>query len=338
MITPIELHNRQHKTGRGYSRKEMDLFLEEVYSNYEILYKENAELKEKLTQLSDGIQYYKAMENTLQKALVLAEQTSKDTIEAATAKAQLIEKEAGLKADTIVNNALSEAEKIKKECISLLKQYNQFKAQYKQIAVKQIELLDGDFYEIYSKDLIDAINDADVTTETSKTDAIPEAKEEKKSLTIEDNITKENDIAKENNTEDKAVLSETESISADHNSDDISSKVIKDTAPDTKSYEPHESQIAIKEGDTKEFAPVTSEDIDRYVKDSENNADKTQHNSSVNTEIDNTENYASENDDSGHDSADANKTEDPINQLFKELREDLAKDVNDSPFEFIDNE
>ncbi len=160
MITPIELHNRQHKAGRGYKKKEMDLFLEEVFENYEQLYKENVELKDKISRLSDGVQQYKTMETALQKALVLAEKTSKDTIESASQKAALLEKEAKLKADTIVNNALSKSEEIKKQCILLLKQYNQFKAQYKQIALKQIELLDGDFYEIYSKDLIDAVNEA----------------------------------------------------------------------------------------------------------------------------------------------------------------------------------
>lgn len=160
MITPIELHNRQHKTGRGYKKQEMDMFLEEVFENYEKLYKENVELKDKISRLSDGVQQYKTMETALQKALVLAETTSKDTIESANSKASVIEKEAKLKADTIINNALAKSEEIKNQCILLLQQYNQFKAQYKQIALKQIELLDGDFYEIYSKDLIDAVNEA----------------------------------------------------------------------------------------------------------------------------------------------------------------------------------
>lgn len=184
MITPIELHNRQHKTGRGYKKKEMDIFLDEVFENYEQLYKENVELKDKISRLSDGVQQYKTMESALQKALVLAEKTSKDTIESAGSKAAVIEKEAKLKADTIVNNALSQSEEIKKQCISLLKQYNQFKAQYKQIALKQIELLDGDFYEIYSKDLIDAIDEApkgdrrmaSESADIAEADVIPDSK------------------------------------------------------------------------------------------------------------------------------------------------------------------
>ena len=48
MLTPIEIHNTQHKQGRGYSKKEMDAFLEQIASDYEELYKENIELKEKI--------------------------------------------------------------------------------------------------------------------------------------------------------------------------------------------------------------------------------------------------------------------------------------------------
>ena len=73
MMTPIELRNRQFKPGRGYSRDEMDEFLDELFDSYETLYKENASLKEKLTKLNEGVQYYKSIETTLQKALVLAE-------------------------------------------------------------------------------------------------------------------------------------------------------------------------------------------------------------------------------------------------------------------------
>ncbi len=158
MLTPIELHNTQLKTGRGYSKKEMDDFLEDVFESYETLYKENIELKEKLTKLSEGIQYYKSMETTLQKALVLAEKTSKETIEAAGEKAKLIEQEAKLKADTIISQHQLQCEQIKQNCISLVQQYNQFKMQFKQVAAKQIELLEDEMFNIYDAEFVKNIN------------------------------------------------------------------------------------------------------------------------------------------------------------------------------------
>ena len=162
MLTPIEIHNTEHKKGRGYSKKEMDDFLAVITNDYESLYKENVELKNSLNKLNGEMDYYKSMENTLQKALVLAEKTSKDTIETANSKAAVIEKEANIKADKIIDQANNQLNIIRQKCIQLIQQYNQFKMQYKQIAVKQIDLLDSDFYEIYATDLlknIDAVSD-----------------------------------------------------------------------------------------------------------------------------------------------------------------------------------
>ena len=57
MLTPIEIHNAQHKTGRGYSKKEMDEFLADVVASYESVYKENVELKNSISKLQGEMDY-----------------------------------------------------------------------------------------------------------------------------------------------------------------------------------------------------------------------------------------------------------------------------------------
>lgn len=95
MLTPIDIQNHVLKsTMGGYNKKETDDFIEAVQQSYEECYKENHDLKEKITTLSEGLQYYKQMETTLQKALVLAEKTSTETLEAAKAEAAAMEQEA----------------------------------------------------------------------------------------------------------------------------------------------------------------------------------------------------------------------------------------------------
>ena len=96
MLTPIDIHNRQLKPAKigGYDKKDIDDFMEEIIASYEELYNENRVLKEKITSLSEGIQYYKKMEGTLQKALVLAEKTSSETQEAAKSQADSVITEA----------------------------------------------------------------------------------------------------------------------------------------------------------------------------------------------------------------------------------------------------
>lgn len=111
MLTPIDIQNHSLKTAvRGYSKKETDDFLEEILQGYESLYKENRELKDKVTSLSEGVQYYKQMETTLQKALVLAEKTSTETQEAAKSKADAMTNEAQAKSEAMTNEAQARAE------------------------------------------------------------------------------------------------------------------------------------------------------------------------------------------------------------------------------------
>ncbi len=113
MLKPVDIQNHTLKTSMsGYNKKETDEFLAAIHESYESVLKENRELKDKITTLSEGIQYYKQMENTLQKALVLAEKTSSETQEAARVQADTTVKEAQEKADGIIKEAQEESEKI----------------------------------------------------------------------------------------------------------------------------------------------------------------------------------------------------------------------------------
>jgi cell division initiation protein len=148
MLTPIEIQSKSFKSGIGYDRKDVDGFMREILSSYEKLYKENVELKDKISVLNDGIQYYKTIEKTLQKALVLAEQTAEETKQAALKNAQAIEKEAHGKANLIIADAKNELNHINQMITGLTQQYESYKVQYKQLAAAQIELLQSPTFEL----------------------------------------------------------------------------------------------------------------------------------------------------------------------------------------------
>ena len=106
MLSLIELQSKKVEAKRKkYDKDEMDAYLELVFENYRQLLENNKtleaernELSQKVKKLSDGVQYYRSIETTLQKALILAEKTSKETKDAALLKAEAIEKDANKKA------------------------------------------------------------------------------------------------------------------------------------------------------------------------------------------------------------------------------------------------
>ncbi len=160
MLSLIELQGKKVEAKRKkYEQYEMDTYLELVFDNYKSLLEENkkleaekAELNKKIKTLSDGVQYYRSIETTLQKALILAEKTSKETKDAAILKAESIEKEAHKRADHIVHNAEEEYNKIRNKSIRLVQQFNQYKLQLKEAASAQLQLVEGDEFDISKPD------------------------------------------------------------------------------------------------------------------------------------------------------------------------------------------
>lgn len=183
MLTPIDIQNRELKSKMGgYDKKDVDDFLEEVRAGYEELYKENQSLKEKITSLSEGIQYYKKMESTLQKALVLAEKTSAETQEAAKTQADSVMTEANAKAEAMSREAKAEIESMRREAQAqaeitkakanreleetrnhvrkLVQSYENYRLQFKKLAEAQIEMLDSESFSIFVPELDELMNEA----------------------------------------------------------------------------------------------------------------------------------------------------------------------------------
>ncbi len=113
MITPVEVLGKELKRGFGYKAIEVDEFLEDLARDYEKIYKENNELKEKVSALTENLNHYRTIEESLKKALVLAEETSKETIENANKTAKTLENEAMRKADDMIRQAEEEAAQIR---------------------------------------------------------------------------------------------------------------------------------------------------------------------------------------------------------------------------------
>jgi cell division initiation protein len=113
MLMPLEVEEKTFsKQMRGYNRDEVESFVKEVAKDYETLYKENLVLKEKTSTLSDAIKQYKAMEDTLQQAIIVAQSAGEEVKKNAYAKAENIIKDAENRASEIVNEAGKEVTKV----------------------------------------------------------------------------------------------------------------------------------------------------------------------------------------------------------------------------------
>lgn len=142
MLTPLDIENQNFKKKVwGYSPEEVNEFLDKVNESYETIYKENIELKDKIGVLNEGIQHYKAIEETLKNTLMVAQTTSDDIKKNAYGKAENIIKEAEIKAERIIGEANQEATKARYECEELKKDYNVFRAKIESQLLSQLEIM-----------------------------------------------------------------------------------------------------------------------------------------------------------------------------------------------------
>ena len=217
MLSPLDLKNKMMgpKKRKYYDKDETDDYLELVMEQYKQLYDENLELQKNVKSLNDGVQYYRSIENTMQKALVLAEKTAKETKDAAQLKAEAIEKDANTKADKIVAEAEQEYDKLKEKCLSLVQQFNQYKMQLKQVASAQLELITSDSFDVYSPE-IEAIRNEKDNMIAEQVPEEPKAPKAPTKMEIPEPLVKEQPVMKETLEKEPEDLSETMAVSYTH--------------------------------------------------------------------------------------------------------------------------
>lgn len=142
-LTPLDIHNKEFgKAFRGYNEEEVDDFLDDIVRDYEVIYKENVNLKEVLASKDSNIGHYKDLEDTLKKTLVVAQQTSEDIKLNAGREAEVILHEARLKAEQLIAAAEEKGHDLVKSYESMQKQAQQLRVQLRSFLQSQLALLD----------------------------------------------------------------------------------------------------------------------------------------------------------------------------------------------------
>ncbi|MBQ7579739.1 MAG: DivIVA domain-containing protein [Clostridia bacterium] len=102
MLTPESIKNHQFQNlGRGfYKTDEVDSYIDEVYSSYNLLYNENKELLRKLNILASKIEEYRNDEQAIRNAIRNAQRMASKLIDEARKEAQSIIEAAEIKAES----------------------------------------------------------------------------------------------------------------------------------------------------------------------------------------------------------------------------------------------
>ncbi len=144
-ITPLDIQQKQFPMKfRGFDVEEVYAFLEVIREEMEDLLRENATLKETVQRLENQTKDHRDMETTLRETLLTAQQLVDEYKTNARKEAELVVKEAELKADSILKEAQEKVIKIHEDIVDLKGIRRHFKEEIKRLVEGHMKMLEFD--------------------------------------------------------------------------------------------------------------------------------------------------------------------------------------------------
>ena len=127
---------------RGYDKHQVRQFLDDVIKNYEVLLEKSKKTEEQNRKLVTEIEYYKKIEDTMNRAIYNAENMGDQIKSSARKEAEALVSEARHNANRIINDALLKAEKAQNHADQLKRNTNVLKRRLKQIIENQLLVIE----------------------------------------------------------------------------------------------------------------------------------------------------------------------------------------------------
>ena len=126
----------------GYAKIEVNNFVNEVAKEYENMLNNLKAKDQELLALKEELEHYKKLESTLNRAILVAEETSNNIKKIARDEYKGIVEDAKRNASRIVNDALIKAERVEQEAETLKRRVIVFKRRFKQAVEEQLEVIE----------------------------------------------------------------------------------------------------------------------------------------------------------------------------------------------------
>ena len=123
----------------GYNKIDVNSFVKEVTKEYESLLARLKESDLKNISLEKELEHYKQMESTLNRAILLAEESTQNIKKAAYDESKVVIEDAKRNASKIINTALIRADEIEKEAENLRRRVTVFKRRFRTLVEQELD-------------------------------------------------------------------------------------------------------------------------------------------------------------------------------------------------------
>lgn len=148
VLSPLDIHNKEFTRGfRGFQEDEVNEFLDQIIKDYEITIRAKTDLEAEVKELNSRVEHFVKIEETLNKSIVVAQETAEELKNNARKEAKLMIKEAEKNADRIINEALGESRKIAMETEELKRQAKVFRTRMRMLIEAQLDMVNNEDWE-----------------------------------------------------------------------------------------------------------------------------------------------------------------------------------------------
>ncbi len=146
MLTPLDIDNKNFKKTKlgGYEINDVEDFLVQVMEDYEFLYKQNNELKDKVNAMQESVKYYKSIEEGITKTIENAQNEAEVIKENAKRDADIIKREAEIDSKNQLEELKEKIKNAENELEDKRKQMQIYKIRVSSMLQAQLNIINED--------------------------------------------------------------------------------------------------------------------------------------------------------------------------------------------------
>jgi len=142
-LTPVDIQHKEFKKAiQGYAREEVDQFLDEVIETLEAEIDERTRLEAQVTELSEKVSHFKAMEDSLRSTLVLAQRTADELKASAHKEVDIVKQRAKIEIEDELRSVKQQIAEAKAELQRVSDKTAAAKLDLRNFLTRQLELID----------------------------------------------------------------------------------------------------------------------------------------------------------------------------------------------------
>lgn len=143
-LSPVEVrHLRFPRRPLGVSRRRVQRELEQVAEAFEHVWRERADLGDRVEELESELRHHRELEEMLRKTLVSAERASDAMRENARREASTILRDSEARAREIVGEAHADRERVRREALRIRDAEREFRSRFRSVVASTVHLVEA---------------------------------------------------------------------------------------------------------------------------------------------------------------------------------------------------